>query len=94
MQWLMGRGIKVSLGDYRSYGKPLAGSAVIFFLMHINHLFIGPYLKIGLNIVIWLSISGILFFPKSWWTRKRLLTAAGIFMAETAAGLIWYQEKK
>jgi signal transduction histidine kinase len=84
----------VSLGDYRSYGKPLAGSVVIFFLFDINHLFIGPHLKIGLHIVIWMSISGILFFPKSGWTRKRLLIAACIIIVETAAGLIWYHEMK
>jgi signal transduction histidine kinase len=91
---LWGGGVKVSLGDYRSNGRPLAVIAAILFLMVINRFFIGPYPKLGLNIVIWLSYSCIFFFPKSWWTRNRLIMAAFIIIIETAASLFWYQELK
>jgi signal transduction histidine kinase len=87
-------GFRLTRGDYRSFGKPLTIAAVIFFLMNINRLFIGPLPKIVLNIVIWVSFSVILFFPRSWWTRTRLLIAACIIMIESAAGLIWYQDMK
>lgn len=81
-------------GKYHSFGKPLASAAVIFFLMNINRFFIGPSPRIALNILIWASFSVILFFPKSWWTRTRLLIAACVIVLESAAGLIWYQEMK
>jgi signal transduction histidine kinase len=87
-------GIKLSLAFYRSFGKSLAGSAVIFFLMDINHLFIGPYPRIGLNILIWLSYSILLFLPESEWTRNRLVLAACIILMETAANLVWFHEMK
>jgi signal transduction histidine kinase len=60
--------------------------------MYINRLFTGPYLKVGLNILIWLSCSLILFFPKSWWTRTKLIIAAAIIILETIACFVWYQE--
>ncbi|KRF13549.1 sensor histidine kinase [Paenibacillus sp. Soil787] len=82
------------LGDYQRYGKPLAISVVIFFLMDMNRLFIGPYLQISLNIMIWATYSSFLFFPKSWWTRRRLFLAIFIIVIETTAGLVWYQELK
>lgn len=87
-------GMRVAQSDYRSYGKPLASAAVIFFVMTVNGLFIGPLAKIGLNILIWASFSAVMFFPKSWWTRKRIWTAACVLMIETAAGLVLYREMK
>lgn len=81
-------------GDYRSFGKPLASAALIFFLMNLNRLFVGPFPQIGLSFLIWASFSVILFFPKSWWTRTRVIIAACIIAIESAAGLIWFQEIK
>lgn len=80
--------------DYRNYGKPLARAAILFFIMEINRMFSGPLSKIGLNLVMWATFSGILFFPRSWWTRSRLWMAAGIVLIESALGVIWFQEWK
>lgn len=87
-------GISVMLGEYRSYGKPIASVAVIFFFMDLYGLFIGTLPKIGLNILIWISFSAILFLPRTWWTRTRLWIGLCSLMIECAAGLFLYQEIK
>ncbi|HJV31259.1 MAG TPA: sensor histidine kinase [Bacillales bacterium] len=74
------------------YKNQLVSIVMIFILMYVNGLFAGPYLKISLNIVLWLSFSTILFFPKSWWTKKRLVIAVGIFIFESIVGIVWYHE--
>jgi signal transduction histidine kinase len=74
------------------YKNQLVSTVMIFILMYVNGLFAGPYLKIILNIVIWLSFSTILFFPKSWWTKKRLVIAVGILIFESIVGMVWYHE--
>jgi signal transduction histidine kinase len=85
-------GSRMIRGDDRFYRNQFVSTAVIFILMYINRLFTGPYLKVGLNILIWLSCSLILFFPKSWWTRTKLIIAAAIIILETIACFVWYQE--
>jgi signal transduction histidine kinase len=62
--------------------------------MEINRLFSGELPKVGLNIVIWTTFSGILFIPKAWWTRTKLAVAAGLLLFEAAAGVVLFQEIK
>ncbi|WP_051620424.1 sensor histidine kinase [Paenibacillus sp. UNC451MF] len=78
--------------NYQFYGRPVAGSALLFFLMEINRLFHGPPLKIGLNVILWLTYSVVLFIPKSRWTRSRIVIAISIILLEAAFGVIWFQE--
>jgi signal transduction histidine kinase len=73
---------------------PFARAAVIFFIMEISGLFSGPLPRIGLNVTICLTFSGILFIPKSWWNRKRVMLAGCIVMFETALGVYWFAEWK
>jgi signal transduction histidine kinase len=95
LQWqIVAGGIRMSLKDYKSYQKEFIGIIIIFILMYLGRLFIGPPQKIGLNLLIWGSYSGLVFIPKSWWTRKRFIIAAVIISIESAIGLVWYQETK
>ncbi|MBW7453631.1 sensor histidine kinase [Paenibacillus sepulcri] len=80
--------------DYRSYGKPFASAAVIFFLMNTNRMFEAPLPQIGIHLVIWATFSGILFIPKTWWTITRAVIAASLLIIECAIGIIWFQEMK
>ncbi|WP_052487034.1 sensor histidine kinase [Gordoniibacillus kamchatkensis] len=80
--------------DFRSFGRPLAGAVTLFFIMNVLKLFIGPPPRIGLHLLIWATCSGILFFPKPWWTRLRVFVTLCILTAECAAALVLYQEIK
>ncbi|WP_052353800.1 sensor histidine kinase [Neobacillus jeddahensis] len=72
--------------------RKLISVAVIFFLMWLNRLFIGPFPKMGLNILIGLTYSAILFLPRSWWTKTKVLITILILMVESAAGVYWFHE--
>ncbi|MCS7461935.1 sensor histidine kinase [Paenibacillus doosanensis] len=80
--------------NYAAYGKPAAGSAVLFFLMNANRLFQGEPLQTALNLVVWASFTVILFIPKTRRTKSLTTAALGIVLLETAVGLIWFQEIK
>lgn len=72
--------------------RKMINLAAILFLMFINRLFIGPSARIYLNIFILVTYTIILFIPQSWWTKKKILIAALILLAETAAGVYWIHE--
>jgi signal transduction histidine kinase len=84
----------MSSKDYRAYGRALVGVVLICFLMDSEQLFRGPAVQIGLNVLFWASFCGIMFSPKSWWTRWRIRLAAAVMVLETAAGLVLYRETR
>lgn len=79
---------------YEENSRKIITAASILFLMFVNRLFVGPSPKILLNIVIWITYSGILFIPKSWWTRKKFVITVLVVIVETAAGMYWFHEIK
>jgi signal transduction histidine kinase len=56
--------------------------------------FTGNPLHIGLLLLIWVSFTSTFFFPRSWWTRNRLIVVACVLLLETAAGFLWLHETK
>ncbi|MGV3466101.1 MAG: sensor histidine kinase [Heyndrickxia sp.] len=72
--------------------RKMISVAVIFFLMFVNRLFIGPFPKLFLNFLIWLTYTIALFIPKSWWTKIRIALMAIVVGIETAVGVFWFHE--
>jgi len=72
--------------------RKMMSIAVIFLLMFINRLFIGPFPKISLHFLIWGTYSIILFIPRAWWTKKKISLAAFVIICETVAGVYWFHE--
>ncbi|MFH5184118.1 sensor histidine kinase [Paenibacillus sp. TAB 01] len=79
---------------YSLYGKPAAGSAALFFVMNFNHLFQGPPLQAGLNLLLWVTFTVFLFLPRPRWTKVRIVLALCLLGIEIAAGVILYHEMK
>ncbi|MBP1966716.1 signal transduction histidine kinase [Paenibacillus aceris] len=77
---------------YQNHGRPMVISALIFFLMIRNQLFLTSLSHIALHLAIWLTITVSLFIRRSWWNRRRLAIAAGILFIECLIGIIGYQE--
>ncbi|MED3622933.1 sensor histidine kinase [Neobacillus thermocopriae] len=72
--------------------KKMISILVIFFLMFFNHFFIGSFSKILFNTCVWITYSLILLFPRTWWTKKKIVFAVGILLIETVAGVYWLHE--
>jgi signal transduction histidine kinase len=80
--------------EYQSFKRKLVSSLIILILMYANRLFYGSMPKVLLNILIGISFTVILIFPKSKWTTSRLIIAASTVAIEVSAGLIWNHDVK
>ena len=77
---------------YYLYGRSVTGSALLFFLMEFNHFFHGPPVKVGLNIILWVTYTAFLFVPGKYWTRTRRIIALSILLLQAAIGVIWFDQ--
>lgn len=80
--------------EYQSFKRKLVSSLIILILMYVNRLFYGSMPKVLLNILIGITFTLILIFPKSKWTTSRLIIAASAVAIEVSAGLVWNHDVK
>jgi len=81
----------MSILRFRLWIRPVAASALLFVLLNVDELARLERRDPGhvVSAAIWLTVTAILFVPRSKWSRKRAWAALGAVLAECATGYLW-----
>ncbi|PWW00891.1 signal transduction histidine kinase [Paenibacillus cellulosilyticus] len=79
--------------DRRTNIRAAVGAILIAILMHMNDFFTGAPIRIALNILIYATFVSRFLLRDFWRTPRMSIVFVVLAALETAAGIIWFEEK-